>query len=281
MSRRTLATENSYVLGHLDPEIERLQVQARVIAPVTGRLVNECGIAAGMRVLDIGCGTGDVSMLLADAVGPSGKVVGIDREERAIEVSRSRAERAGYRNIEFVQTTDEELPSDRSFDAAVGRYVLIHQTDPAAMVRRATMAVRPCGILAFHEPVLHRSFKGAIWPSIELGEIIADYPLWTSFFRASFPSYDVGGRLVACFDEAGLPTPNLIWEAIAGDYTSPLVHLYELNIRTTMPILARLGFPRPDIGDLETLAQRLAAQMRAVKAQATSLPQSCGWARRP
>lgn len=54
---------------------------------MTGRLVNECGIAAGMRVLDIGCGTGDVSMLLADAVGPSGKVVGIDREERAVEVS--------------------------------------------------------------------------------------------------------------------------------------------------------------------------------------------------
>jgi Methylase involved in ubiquinone/menaquinone biosynthesis len=87
-----------YVLGHSDFEMERLQIQGAVLADVTRRLIGECNIQPGMRILDIGCGAGDVSMLLAEAVGPSGFVVAIDREARAIETVRSRAEAAGHRN---------------------------------------------------------------------------------------------------------------------------------------------------------------------------------------
>src|SRR5215475_5022290 len=87
-----------YVLGHSDLEIERLKIQAIAIAGITRRLIGECGIQPGMRVLDIGCGAGDVSMLLAEAVGPSGLVVAIDREARAIETARSRAEAAGHQH---------------------------------------------------------------------------------------------------------------------------------------------------------------------------------------
>jgi protein-L-isoaspartate O-methyltransferase len=86
-----------YVLGHADPEIERLQFQSRLIAGVTLRLIRECGIGPGMRVLEIGRGFGDVSMLRADTVGASGVVVAIDREQRAIETARARAARAGQR----------------------------------------------------------------------------------------------------------------------------------------------------------------------------------------
>src|SRR6266851_3545534 len=90
-----MTAKADYQLGHADPEIERLQLQARILAGVTGRLIHESGIGPGMRVLDIGCGVGDVSMLLADAVGPSGAVLGIDREQRAIEAARHRAASTG------------------------------------------------------------------------------------------------------------------------------------------------------------------------------------------
>ena len=119
MSRTT-----DYVLGHSDFEIERLQIQAAALADITRRLIRECNIQPGMRVLDIGCGAGDVSMLLAEAVGPSGLVVAIDREARAIETTRSRAEAAGHRNIEAVVATDDDIPVARPFDAALGRNVL-------------------------------------------------------------------------------------------------------------------------------------------------------------
>src|SRR5215470_16323318 len=151
MSRTT-----DYVLGHSDFEIERLQIQAAVLAGITRRLIRESNIQPGMRVLDIGCGAGDVSMLLAEAVGPSGHVVAIDREARAVETARSRAAAAGHRNIEAVLATDDNIPIARPFDAALGRYVLIHHRDPVAMIRRAASAVRPGGVVAFHESGIHQ-----------------------------------------------------------------------------------------------------------------------------
>src|SRR5262249_35660801 len=146
-----MSQTTDYVLGHCDFEIERLQIQAAVLANITRRLIGECKIQSGMRVLDIGCGAGDVSMLLAEVVGPSGLVVAIDREARAVATARSRAEAAGHRNIESVVATDDEIPVARPFDAALGRYVLPHQRDPVAMIRRAASAVRPGGVVAFHE----------------------------------------------------------------------------------------------------------------------------------
>jgi ubiquinone/menaquinone biosynthesis C-methylase UbiE len=102
-----------YALGHQDCEIERLQFQSRIIEPVTRRLIRECGIRPRMRVLDIGCGAGDVSMLLAETVGETGRVVAFDREARVIETAKARALAAGYRQIEFVVASDEAFPSAR------------------------------------------------------------------------------------------------------------------------------------------------------------------------
>ena len=114
-----------YVLGHTDFELDRLKLQASIIEGVTRRLIRESGIAAGMTVLDIGCGAGDVSLLLAEAVGSSGRVVAFDREARAIETARQRARSVAYDNIEFIVSSDKELPQHPPFDAAIGRYVLI------------------------------------------------------------------------------------------------------------------------------------------------------------
>src|SRR6202043_1576864 len=126
-----------------------LQLQASVLAPVTRRLIRQCGIGPGMRVLDIGCGVGDVSMLVAEAVGNTGSVIAFDREARAMEMGRARALAAGYRQIEFVVASDEAFPKRPAFDAAIGRYVLHHQADPVAMIRRAAMVVRLGGSSPF------------------------------------------------------------------------------------------------------------------------------------
>src|ERR1044072_3286438 len=108
-----------YVLGHADLEIERLQLQAGIIADVSRRLIRECGIGPGMRVLDIGCGAGDMAMLLAEAVGDTGSVVAFDREPRVIEIAKARALAAGHRQVEFVVASDEAFPERPAFDAAI------------------------------------------------------------------------------------------------------------------------------------------------------------------
>jgi SAM-dependent methyltransferase len=68
-----------YVFGHSQREIQRLIYQAAIVKPVTERLLRTVKPGPGMRVLDLGCGAGDVSMLAAQYVGPTGLVIGIDR----------------------------------------------------------------------------------------------------------------------------------------------------------------------------------------------------------
>ena len=73
-----------YMLGHSDVEIQRLIQQGAILRPITERLLRVAGVSEGMRVLDVGCGGGDVSFLAAELVGPSGSVLGIDRNPEAL-----------------------------------------------------------------------------------------------------------------------------------------------------------------------------------------------------
>jgi ubiquinone/menaquinone biosynthesis C-methylase UbiE len=264
----------AYTLGHTDLEIERLQLQAGIVAGITGRLIRESGIGPGMRVLEIGCGTGDVSMLLAEAVGNRGSIIAFDREPRAIEVARARAAVARYRQIDFVVAGDEVLPDRPAFDAVIARYVLIHQADPVAMIRRAATAVRSGGIIAFHELALH--LKAYTLPVVDLHEELE--ACLNSAFRAMLPHADVGGRMIRCFEEAGLPIPHLIWESVAGDWDSPLWQLFAMTYRSMLPHIIRLKLAPEGAGDPDTLAQRLTTAAATVRAQIVSKPQVCAWA---
>jgi ubiquinone/menaquinone biosynthesis C-methylase UbiE len=263
-----------YVLGHADLEIARLQFQAGVIEPITRRLIRECGIGPGMRVLDIGCGAGDVSMLLAEAVGDTGSVVAFDRESRVIEIAKARARAARYNQIEFVAASDEAFPEGPLFDAAIGRYVLHHQPDPVATIRRAARSVRRGGVIGFHEPAAH--IGAQILPTVDL--YVRSEQCLRSVFRAMLPHFDVGGRLIACFEEAGLPTPNLIWESIAGGCASPLWQLLAMTYQSMLPQIAHLSLVPTEVGDPNTLGDRLVAAATAARAQIVSKPQSCAWA---
>jgi SAM-dependent methyltransferase len=265
----------AYVLGHTASEMERLQFQAGIIEPVTRRLIRECGVASGMHVLDIGCGTGDVSMLLAEAVGDAGSVVAFDREARAIEVARKRARVAGFRRIEFVVASDDAFPARGLFDAVIGRYVLHHQPDPVATIKRAAAAVRQGGIVAFHEPAGHIS--GRTLPVVDL--YVSLEQCLSTVFDTMLPHRDVGGRLVACFQEAGLPIPHLIWESFAGGHDSPSWRLAAMTYQSLLPQVPRQA--SADMGDPRTLADRLVAAATAVRAQIVSKPQACAWAIRP
>jgi SAM-dependent methyltransferase len=274
-----MSQTTDYVLGHSDFEIERLQIQSVALANITRRLIRECDIQSGMRVLDIGCGAGDVSLLLAQAVGPSGLVVAIDREPRAIETTQSRAEAAGYRNVEAIIATDDDIPTARLFDAALGRNVLPHQRDPVTMIKKAAAAVRPGGIVAFHEFAVYHPNRFQAFPRIALFDKVAT--AMNAALVAAMRSPDVTGRLVSCFAEAGLPSPHLFCECVIGDSTSPIARWLALTYRAMLPHIARIGLEPADVGDPESLVERLEAELKTVNAQIVSNPQICAWAVRP
>ena len=64
-----------YVLGHTAAELARLDAQAQALAEPTRLAMGLAGLRPGMRVLDLGAGTGEVALLAAELVGPEGSVV--------------------------------------------------------------------------------------------------------------------------------------------------------------------------------------------------------------
>jgi len=117
-------SDADYLLGNTDAEHERLIRQAIRLHPLTERFFREAGIGLGQRVLELGSGVGDVAMLVARIVGPSGEVVAIERDARTISRARARAAEANLHNIDSVPADIAEYSTDLSLDAGVGRYIL-------------------------------------------------------------------------------------------------------------------------------------------------------------
>ena len=109
-----------YALGHSDRELERLTAQERLVGPATRQFFHEAGIGAGMRVLDVGSGAGDVAFLAADMVGATGEVIGTDKAAAAIAAATKRAEDRRLRNVSFRQGDATTMAFDQPLTPSSG-----------------------------------------------------------------------------------------------------------------------------------------------------------------
>src|SRR5215472_14745849 len=105
----TNQTVTDYALGYTDAEAERLIRQSALIAPITERFLRDAGIAPSYRVLDLGSGMGDVAMLVARLVGPSGEVVGVERDANSVARAKARAVEAGLHNVSFLNSDVSDI----------------------------------------------------------------------------------------------------------------------------------------------------------------------------
>jgi ubiquinone/menaquinone biosynthesis C-methylase UbiE len=141
----------TYALERSRQEHARLTHQAALFKSTTQRLFHAAGLAPGMRVLDVGTGTGDVAFLAAELVGPEGAVVGIDVDSAALVTASARAEDLGLHNVRFVEGDIHTVAVGDDFDAAVGRLVLMYLGDPARALSAIAARVRSGGTIAFQE----------------------------------------------------------------------------------------------------------------------------------
>ena len=137
------ARAHKYELGHSDRELKRLRLQAKLIDPFTRQFYRDAGLEQGMRVLDVGSGGGDAALLAAELVGDRGEVVGVDTAPAAVSAAQARIKALERRNISFRHGDLDRLEFSETFDAAVGRYVLMFNRDPAAMLKSVARFVRP------------------------------------------------------------------------------------------------------------------------------------------
>src|SRR5689334_10176544 len=126
----TIRRSANYPLGNTDAEHQRLIRQANRVAPITERFFREAGIGPGQRVLDIGSGVGDVAMLVARLVDPSGEVVAIERDPKAIAKASARVTEDGFVNVSFSESDLNDIADQKPFDAVVGRFILMYLPNP-------------------------------------------------------------------------------------------------------------------------------------------------------
>jgi SAM-dependent methyltransferase len=249
----------TYALGYDDPELARLEHQARMLAPATRTILRLAGVGEGMRVLDLGTGLGDVALAAAELVGPTGEVVGIDREEAMLAVARGRAaNQAG--TVRFEQGEVGEWTDGRRYDVVLGRLILLYVRDPAAAIRHHLRSLASGGryvamefdiVAARSEPPCPTAARAA--------------SLVVEGFRRAGLDPALGTRLGAVLTDAGLIEPTVVGlqaylppddgaRAIAG------------IVATLMPVIEHSGLASADEVGLDTLRERLAAELSAANA---------------
>lgn len=239
----------------------------------TRRLLQDAGIVAGMRVLDVGCGGGDVTFLAADLVGPGGTVLGIDRNGRMIEATSDRALAAGVANVTF-ETRDIDAPPSGPFDAIVGRRVLMYHRDPVRAVRELTVSLRPGGIVAFHE---HAAIGSVASRDLPLHRTVQAWLGETVRREGGNPL--MGLDLHRVLTQAGLLVDEVRAEAIVQTPTQP----YPLAaiVRAVLDRVVEQEVATADEVDIESLERRLDHERVASRVTYVGDTMFGAWARKP
>ena len=268
--------QSFYALGHSEKELQRLSRQGQLLGPFTRQLFEEAGIRRGMRVLDVGCGSGDVAFLAANLVGLSGEVVGVDRERIAVDWANARAHRRGTRNLNFIEGDPAEMEFDQQFDAIVGRLVLMYYPDPVDTIRKLMRHVRPEGLIVFQELDLENARSLPVAPLFErsVGWI-------KQTLSATGARIQLGLELYPVFLAAGLPGPSMRVDALIGG--GPQCPAYELVaevVQSLLPVMEKLNIATAAEVGISTLVQRMRDEVVTLRGVVRSAGFIGAWSRK-
>lgn len=245
------------------------------VEDITYNLLVDAGIKKGMHILDIGCGRGDVSFLLADMVGVEGSVLGLDFDDNALEVAYKRASESKLKNVDFIKSDLNALSIDNDeFDVIVGRRVLMYLPDPKRTISELSTMLKVGGLMIFQEsdstlssksiiPMpLHKQVDKWIWDTVEHegGNIHIGFNLWS------------------LFTQKGLTVENLRAEAIVQTPDKPLPRA--LIVKLMLPRIIKAGVATEDEIDINNLEDRLTEERMNSNATYISEIVFHGWARK-
>jgi ubiquinone/menaquinone biosynthesis C-methylase UbiE len=254
--------EKDYVLGTGDPEIARLGLQHAVWRERALAAWRRAGVKRGRTVMDLGCGPGYAALDLAEIVGPSGRVIAVDRSRRFLEALERTAAARGFTNIEIVESDVEELRlPERSVDVVWCRWLLIFTPQPEGVVARVAPLLKPRGAFVLHEYGEYRTWRLA--PRSEAHDQLVEAVV--ASWRAHDGDADVALRLPAAFRANGLRVEHmqpLIDAATPADFVWSWAAAY---VETGTKRLVELGFLDAAVAD------RVRADWAAAEADPGSL----------
>lgn len=271
---------NHYLLGHSESELARLNAQGELYRDITLRAFRDAGIGEGMRVLDLGCGSGAVSRVAAEVVGPTGQVVGVDRSPDGVAMARDLAKVQGLTQVEYVVTDIEDFRDSEGFDALVGRFVLMHQSDQPAALRAAMKPLLSGGVVVMIESCISLLVSGG--HSEPFSPLYDDVLQWKKrVVRAAGADVSAGTRLRQTFLRAGLPEPTTRIEAnLQGGSQSPYYAYLAESLRSMLPEARRHGISGFEESDADVLADRLRDEVMSNGGSLVIWPVGVAWARK-
>jgi ubiquinone/menaquinone biosynthesis C-methylase UbiE len=268
-----------YVMGRSAAEARRLEQQADFFKPFTRHLFVEAGITTGMTVLDLGSGSGDVALLAAELVGPTGQVVGVDSNPAIVATARERARAAGLAQVTFIASDFRDVALAQDFDAVVGRFVLEYQADPVAALRSALGALRADGLAVFCEFNLPAGV--ASYPHSPLHQL-AGRCVSETYARAGV-ELEMGWKLYQTFLDAGLPEPQLRTETLIGggrEWMERFAPYAANTLRSLMPLILEYGVATEEEIGIESFEARYREEILSQRGIVQPATMVGAWARK-
>ena len=194
-----------YSLGHSPAEYERLRAQARVWEAAATRILDQAGVPKGASCLDAGCGPGETMRVLAERVGPAGRVLGVDADAAIGTLAVATLYGQGHRHCAFQAhdlTADTPIPGG-PFDLVYARLLLFHLPERVAVLARLWDSVAPGGCLVVQDyDVRVVSVLPELASVDEVGRVII------GSFGAAGADVSAGTRLAQLFEQAGIGAPG-------------------------------------------------------------------------
>ena len=224
MARASKANPDGYVHTRDAKEYQRLRDQARMWQRATAEVLAAVGLGPGMSCLDVGSGPGAVMRLMADRVGPQGRVTGIEID--AALGTEALQELRGQGGAEFQQIAADllslETPPGAPFDLTFCRLLLMHMRDPVIILEKMAAWTKPGGVVVAQEFDFGAIAVEPTCPA--MGEFNR---VFEGVFRGHGRNMRAGRQLPAQFEAAGLGTPDGTDAAV---HYLPLSHMANMLI---------------------------------------------------
>jgi len=196
---------DGYIHARDAGEYQRLRDQASMWQSATEAVLDKVGLGQGMSALDVGAGPGAVMRLMADRVGPQGRVTGIEIDDKLGTQALADLRAGGGAEFELIQANVFELDKlpGSPFDLTYCRLFLMHMQDPVAVLEKMMMWTRPGGVVAAQE--------------FDFGAIAIEPPcpamaefnrVFEGVFRGHCRNLRAGRQLPAQFEAAGIGLPD-------------------------------------------------------------------------
>jgi len=237
-----------YLLATGERAVYRLDLLHRIFRPATRELLHAAGLASGMRVAEIGCGTGLTAMWIAEQTGPRGSVVAVDASREQLQIAERN--NAAINNLSFHEAGayDLRLPGE-SFDLVYSRFLLCHLDDPAKALCEMSSILKPGGVLVcedhddggiFTQPRTH-----AYQRLVEISEAVN---------RARGLDSYIGLKLPGLFRAAGFSHPQVRVNQLAF-LRGEEKRFWEITLREAAPAVLAASASTPS--EIEALCQEM------------------------